>query len=350
MGKYNIQRVSLSVAVSPAVASCGGGSNPGELGASASQAQGTEVARERTQLLATDGVLDASHWPAAAPYGYFDNGSIPLLPPPVLQPVKALASGRLTQVGMNLCVLGTSGSTVIQIRRVAAFLSPVIATAQVPRANSPHWGSAQCPGTSDMLASGQAEVTFDLSAANVDVTAGEEYSITLVNADPAGGSERWFLDFNGNTSQTSDNWLVLAQVQGSQSDLFGYRMRFRTYVAPVTAWAFSGFLAPLDPWPAMNRVRAGAVVPVKFKVGTDKGLDIFSAAPSSVVMNCDGSTPAGGPSESAANPGRSSLRYDAASGQYNYTWQTDASWANSCRQLVLRFKDGSTQRANFQFR
>lgn len=341
----------MSVAACAALASCGGGgSDPGGPATLAPPSQAPEVAGERARMLVADGVLDASHWPATAPYGYFQNGSSPLLPPSVMQPVTALAGGRLTQVSLNLCVSGTSGSSVIQIRRTAAFLSPVIATAQVPRVTSPQWGSPQCPGTSDMLASAQAEVTFDLSAANVVVTAGEEYSVTLVNAEPAGGSESWFLDFNGNTDRTRDNWLVLAQVQGSQSDLFGYRMRFRTYVTPIAAWTFSGFLPPLDPWPAFNRVRAGSAVPIKFGFGADKGLDIFSAAPSTVVANCDGSAPAGVPGESTAGPGRSALRYDAASGQYNYSWQTDARWANTCRQLVLRFNDGSTQRANFQFR
>lgn len=356
MDRFDMRRVSLSMAACTALASCGGGGNdpgPAATASVAPQAQGAEVARARAQLLATDGVLDASHWPAAAPYGSFSNDAndpLKLNPPSLLQPVRALASGRLTQVSLNLCVSGTSGSTVIQIRRTAAFLAPVIATAQAARAGSPVWGSAQCPGTSDMLASAQAEVNFDLSAANVDVVAGEEYSITLVNAEPSAGSDSWFLDFNGNRDRTADNWLVLANVNGSQDDLFGYRMRFKTYVAPIAAWSFSGFLAPLDPWPAFNHVRAGAVLPVKFSFGAAKGLDIFSTEPSSVVANCDGSVPAGSPWESAASPGQSGLRYDVATGQYTYVWQTQVSWANTCRQLVLRFKDGSTHRANFQFR
>jgi hypothetical protein len=355
MGKFNMRRLCLSVAACAAIGSCGGGGGDfGELGASRLALQASqpgEVTGEPANLLTTDGTLDAYHWPAAAPYTYFVNfANDPLNPPSILQPVKANTTGRLTKVSLNLCVGTTSGSTVIQIRRAAAFLSPVIATAQVPRANSPMWGSAQCPGSNDMLASGLAEVTFDLGGANIGVTAGEEFSITLINADPTVGGDYWFTDFNGDTSRTSGNWLVLGRFQGSQADLFGYRMRFKTYVAPLAAWSFSGLLPPLNPWPAMNRVRAGAVVPVKFSFGADQGLDIFSAAPSTVVANCDGSVPAGPAGESTNSPGQSGLLYDAATQQYTYVWKTQESWTSTCRQLVLRFKDGSTHRGNFQFR
>lgn len=138
--------------------------------------------------------------------------------------------------------------------------------------------------------------------------------------------------------------------QGSQSDLFGYRMRFRTTVVPAAAWAFSGFLSPVKAWPAINRLQAGAALPVKFSFGADKGLDIFSAAPSSVATDCDAAATSVPAVESVASPGQSALRYDPRTAQYTYVWQTEASWANSCRQLVLRFRDGSTQRVKFQFR
>jgi len=45
----------------------------------------------------------------------------------------------------------------------------------------------------------------------------------------------------------------------------------------------------------------------------------------------------------------SGLTYDAASDQYNYVWKTDQSFSRSCRQFVIRLKDGSYHRANFNF-
>jgi hypothetical protein len=346
MWKSSMRRVCLAVAACAALVSCGGGD--GGLGDSQPE---PAVTIARAQLLAADATLDAAHWPATAPYGYLSTYvNDPLNPPSILQPVKAIASGRLARVSLNLCVSGTSGSTVLQVRRTAAFLAPVIATAQVSRANSPLWGSPQCPGAGDLAGSAQAEVTFDLSGANVDLTAGEEYSIALANAVPASAGDNWFGDFNGSRDATPDNWLVLMTYQGSQTDLFGYRMRFKTYVVPAAAWAFSGFLPPVKAWPAIDRVQAGAALPVKFSFGADKGLDIFSAAPSSVATDCNATAASVPDGDSASSPGQSALRYDPRTAQYTYVWQTDASWAQSCRDLVLRFKDGSSQRARFQFR
>jgi hypothetical protein len=34
-----------------------------------------------------------------------------------------------------------------------------------------------------------------------------------------------------------------------------------------------------------------------------------------------------------------SLSYAFSSDQYNYTWKTEKTWANTCRQFVLRLRD-----------
>ena len=54
--------------------------------------------------------------------------------------------------------------------------------------------------------------------------------------------------------------------------------------------------------------------------------------------------------EQTVTAGASGLSYDAASGQYSYTWKTDKSWAGSCRQLVLKLVDGTEHIANFKFK
>jgi hypothetical protein len=53
--------------------------------------------------------------------------------------------------------------------------------------------------------------------------------------------------------------------------------------------------------------------------------------------------------EETVTAGNSSLQYDAGAGQYIYVWKTDKAWAATCRQLVVKFVDGSTQVANFNF-
>ena len=45
----------------------------------------------------------------------------------------------------------------------------------------------------------------------------------------------------------------------------------------------------------------------------------------------------------------SGLQYDASSNQYTYVWKTDKSWANSCRELIVKFNDGSQHTADFVF-
>ena len=112
---------------------------------------------------------------------------------------------------------------------------------------------------------------------------------------------------------------------------------------------FEGFLPPVDNPPAVNRVKAGRVVPVKFRLGGYRGRDVFADGyPRSVAMPC-GST--GEPAGSAAT--RSALRprlaYKADHGLYVYRWKTDKAWAGSCRQLVVQLTDGSFHRANFRF-
>jgi hypothetical protein len=107
---------------------------------------------------------------------------------------------------------------------------------------------------------------------------------------------------------------------------------------------FTGFFQPVDNAPTINRVNSGAAVPVKFSLAGNQGPDILAAGyPASVKVNCD----TGGlmdDIEATETAGASSLSYDTASGQYKYVWKTEKSWTNTCRQLLVRFKDGTADR------
>jgi hypothetical protein len=122
--------------------------------------------------------------------------------------------------------------------------------------------------------------------------------------------------------------------------------------APHYAW--SGFFQPIDNVdasgrPVLNVVKAGSSVPVKFSLGGNQGLDIFEAGyPRSSSMACD-ATAALDSIEETATAGASQLSYDASSDRYSYVWKTDRSWAGSCRQQVVKLKDGSVHTANFKF-
>jgi hypothetical protein len=120
----------------------------------------------------------------------------------------------------------------------------------------------------------------------------------------------------------------------------------RTY---AVGYKFKGFFAPVDNEPTFNTVNSGQGIPVKFSLSGNQGLDIFAAGyPQSQQIACDANAPADGV-ETTVTAGASSLSYDAGSDQYNYVWKTDKAWANSCRALILKLKDGSVHRANFKF-
>lgn len=100
----------------------------------------------------------------------------------------------------------------------------------------------------------------------------------------------------------------------------------------------------------LNEVKAGVGVPVKFGLGGDYGLDIFATNyPTSKKIDC-GTQQTVDPLEETVSISNSGLKYDAASSQYVYNWKTDKAWSGTCRQLVMKFADGTTHPVNFKFK
>jgi hypothetical protein len=107
---------------------------------------------------------------------------------------------------------------------------------------------------------------------------------------------------------------------------------------------------PVDNAPTVNLSSAGAAIPVRFSLGGDHGLAIFTDGyPVSSPITCDVNEP-GAVIEETRNAGGSSLSYDAATDQYTYVWKTSKAWRETCRMLVVKFNDGSQQFAKFRFR
>jgi hypothetical protein len=113
-------------------------------------------------------------------------------------------------------------------------------------------------------------------------------------------------------------------------------------------YVFGGFRSPIDNLPTVNVVKAGQSIPVKFSLGGNQGMGIFATGyPKSTVMTCGAA--AQDAVEETVTAGSSTLTYDIGSGQYHYVWKTDKAWGGSCRQLQIKFADGTTQVANFNF-
>ncbi|WP_333659719.1 ExeM/NucH family extracellular endonuclease [Meiothermus cerbereus] len=107
------------------------------------------------------------------------------------------------------------------------------------------------------------------------------------------------------------------------------------------------FFGPVAPFPAFNTVNAGQSIPLIFSLGGNKGLNIFAPGyPRWQVVPCGSSAAVNGTNPTSSNGG---LSYDPLQDRYTYPWKTEKSWAGSCRQVVVRYIDGITYRANFNF-
>ena len=115
---------------------------------------------------------------------------------------------------------------------------------------------------------------------------------------------------------------------------------------------FKGFFQPIDNKDAngnliFNKAKAGSTIPVKFSLGGDQGMDILLSTPSTVSVTAPTSATTDLIEETTT--ATSGLKYDPVANQYIYNWKTDAKWAGTSRQLIVKLADGTVQRANFTF-
>ena len=122
-----------------------------------------------------------------------------------------------------------------------------------------------------------------------------------------------------------------------------------TLTPAAPSFTFTGFFAPIQNLPVVNRAKAGQGIPVKFSLGGNQGLDIFAPGfPASQQIACDGSAPID-EVDVTVSAGGSSLSFDATTNVYTYVWKTEASWAGTCRSLTVRLTDGTERSAHFRF-
>ena len=122
------------------------------------------------------------------------------------------------------------------------------------------------------------------------------------------------------------------------------------FAAFERSYTFGGFLPPVQSLPARNLMSAGAAIPIRFQLTGGDGLSILDAGyPASQLVTCATGSPLA-VVEETTTAGGSSLSYHAQTGVYTYVWKTEKGWAGSCRQLVLRFNDGSSQTLQFELK
>jgi hypothetical protein len=118
-------------------------------------------------------------------------------------------------------------------------------------------------------------------------------------------------------------------------------------------YAWTGFFQPVDNKDnsgnyILNKAKAGSVVPVKFSLGGDQGLNVLASGyPQTATIPCTASS--SDVLEEYGTGNVSSFKYDPVANQYIYNWKTDTKWAGTCRQLVVKLADNTYHRANFNF-
>jgi hypothetical protein len=122
----------------------------------------------------------------------------------------------------------------------------------------------------------------------------------------------------------------------------------------TTTMSFAGFYRPVRNG-MLNRVGAAASIPIRFSLGGNQGLDIFSAGPSSRRIDC--ATAAVDEAVVAADAqttSASGLTYHAGSAHYTFVWKTEKVWAGTCRRFSFTLKNpdgtaGTTHSLDFSF-
>jgi hypothetical protein len=118
-------------------------------------------------------------------------------------------------------------------------------------------------------------------------------------------------------------------------------------------YVFQGFKPPVDNPPILNIGKAGSTIPLKWSL-LDKNGQYFSdlnivTSVTSEKIGCPSAV--GDVIEETVTPGLTPLKYDTLNNQYAYSWQTQKSWAGTCRRLYLALGDRSTPLyADFQLK
>lgn len=113
---------------------------------------------------------------------------------------------------------------------------------------------------------------------------------------------------------------------------------------------FRGFSPPVLPAPALNVVRAGQSVPVKFRVSGDQKLARGGSVAASLEVTCGTLQPNGTKWLLAEPAGQQAMVRDPATGQVTYAWKAPREWQGTCRALAVRLVDGVWHHAYFKFR
>ena len=115
-------------------------------------------------------------------------------------------------------------------------------------------------------------------------------------------------------------------------------------VSYAVVWPVTAFLNPIADPPVLNTMKAGGIVPVRFSLGGDRGMNVLAGPPQVQQVTCPSGTTRA--VDELLNAKAAPLSYKK--GRYTYAWATAKTWAGSCRQLTVTFADGQQRTAVFK--
>jgi hypothetical protein len=167
----------------------------------------------------------------------------------------------------------------------------------------------------------------------------------------------WMADFNIAADDYKDDWVDYGKPYNLQpgSEISAYErdpnhnatFAYRDVAHEIVT--FTGFYAPLD-GPDTVTATAGQGVALKWNTFSN-GVSVEDAAAEHNVTSrqvaCD-LTGASDHPPVADDAGDSALRWDPEAGQYVFVWKTLRSWANTCREFTVTYRDAPlTVQVNF---
>jgi class 3 adenylate cyclase len=113
----------------------------------------------------------------------------------------------------------------------------------------------------------------------------------------------------------------------------------------------TGFLFPVKNPPVLNVAVAGDLMPIRFSLGGNRGLNILApGSPAVTTIPCPtGATLNNVPALSPV-PKDLLIYIPPPINQYLFVWKTTKSWVNTCRSVTLKLVDGTTHVAIFKFK
>lgn len=251
--------------------------------------------------------------------------------------------GTVKHASVTVTPAGLSGVTVTYTLAGSVVTEPLDAGVYqvVASLDNPNYQAQAVPGTLTI----RPALPVVQWASPAAITAGTLLSSTQLNAAASGvgGTSLMgrfvYLPAAGTVLPAGTNRPLSVEFIPSSGN---YTHAIKTVTITVTGGlTFKGFFLPVRNLPVVNRVTAGRGVPVKFLVEGGPGLPYMRSLPES----CRAAVPEMTVNETVAAEA-SSLRVHGTS--YTYLWKTSASWAGTCRRLVVTV-GGTTHEAIFHF-